>query len=252
MQQPLNAGAFGPGDYLAWKNSYLLLPPQKNRWDLKPRPASDLTRAQFRKVLTKQKRLRKEDKFFDLVAFDRRTGEIVARVSLMEIVRSVSQTCFLGYTVNSTHWGKGYGKETVLAGIDIGFRDLQLHRIEAGIEPGNRRSWIFTSATLGDDPALRWFTEQRLEAFQSDSGAVELTAAGEGFDARFGLRMVSLDRPETLQWLGRFLGRIHDPLKQWKLSPMDLESRRRWEDYTRAKEAMLERTHIPEAPWWTH
>ncbi|WGT61250.1 polyphosphate kinase 2 [Variovorax paradoxus] len=48
----------------------------------------------------------------------------------------------------------------------------------------------------------------------------------------------------------RFLGRIHDPLKQWKLSPMDLESRRRWEEYTRAKEIMLERTHIPEAPWW--
>src|SRR3954447_12016887 len=48
----------------------------------------------------------------------------------------------------------------------------------------------------------------------------------------------------------RFQLRIHDPLKQWKLSPMDLESRRRWEDYTRAKEIMLERTHIPEAPWW--
>ncbi|MEJ1167608.1 polyphosphate kinase 2 [Variovorax sp. CCNWLW235] len=48
----------------------------------------------------------------------------------------------------------------------------------------------------------------------------------------------------------RFLGRIHDPLKQWKLSPMDLESRRRWEEYTKAKEIMLERTHIPEAPWW--
>ena len=48
----------------------------------------------------------------------------------------------------------------------------------------------------------------------------------------------------------RFLGRIHDPLKQWKLSPMDLESRSRWEGYTKAKEIMLERTHIPEAPWW--
>ncbi len=48
----------------------------------------------------------------------------------------------------------------------------------------------------------------------------------------------------------RFVGRIQDSLKQWKLSPMDLESRRRWEDYTRAKETMLERTHIPEAPWW--
>jgi polyphosphate kinase 2 len=48
----------------------------------------------------------------------------------------------------------------------------------------------------------------------------------------------------------RFLGRIHDPLKQWKLSPMDLQSRRRWEEYTKAKEVMLERSHIPEAPWW--
>jgi polyphosphate kinase 2 len=48
----------------------------------------------------------------------------------------------------------------------------------------------------------------------------------------------------------RFLGRIHDPLKQWKLSPMDLESRRRWEEYTKAKEIMLERTHIADAPWW--
>ena len=48
----------------------------------------------------------------------------------------------------------------------------------------------------------------------------------------------------------RFQMRIQDPIKQWKLSPMDLESRRRWEQYTKAKEAMLERTHIPEAPWW--
>ncbi|MBT8522463.1 polyphosphate kinase 2 [Polynucleobacter paneuropaeus] len=48
----------------------------------------------------------------------------------------------------------------------------------------------------------------------------------------------------------RFMMRIHDPLKQWKLSPMDLESRRLWEAYTKAKETMLERTHIPEAPWW--
>ncbi|MCJ2047693.1 polyphosphate kinase 2 [Methylobacterium sp. J-078] len=48
----------------------------------------------------------------------------------------------------------------------------------------------------------------------------------------------------------RFHMRIHDPLKQWKLSPMDVQSRRRWEDYTKAKEDMLARTHIPEAPWW--
>ncbi|MFZ9764606.1 MAG: polyphosphate kinase 2, partial [Burkholderiaceae bacterium] len=48
----------------------------------------------------------------------------------------------------------------------------------------------------------------------------------------------------------RFTMRIKDPLKQWKLSPMDLESRKRWEAYTKAKELMLERSHIPEAPRW--
>ncbi len=48
----------------------------------------------------------------------------------------------------------------------------------------------------------------------------------------------------------RFLMRIHDPMKQWKLSPMDLQSRVRWELYTKAKEEMLHRTNIPEAPWY--
>ena len=47
----------------------------------------------------------------------------------------------------------------------------------------------------------------------------------------------------------RFLMRIHDPLKQWKLSPMDLQSRVRWERYTKAKEEMFSRTNIPESPW---
>ncbi|MET0705904.1 MAG: polyphosphate kinase 2 [Tardiphaga sp.] len=47
----------------------------------------------------------------------------------------------------------------------------------------------------------------------------------------------------------RFSMRIADPLKQWKLSPMDVQARARWEAYTKAKEAMLEHTHIAEAPW---
>jgi len=48
----------------------------------------------------------------------------------------------------------------------------------------------------------------------------------------------------------RFTMRIKDPLKQWKLSPMDLESRRMWESYTKAKETMLEKTHTSDSPWW--
>jgi len=48
----------------------------------------------------------------------------------------------------------------------------------------------------------------------------------------------------------RFRGRIEDRTKRWKLSPMDLESRKRWFDYSRAKDAMFLHTDIPESPWW--
>lgn len=47
----------------------------------------------------------------------------------------------------------------------------------------------------------------------------------------------------------RFTARIDDPLRQWKLSPMDLESYRRWYDYSRARDMMLKATHSKHAPW---
>ncbi len=48
----------------------------------------------------------------------------------------------------------------------------------------------------------------------------------------------------------RFKSRLTDPMRQWKLSPMDLESITRWEDYSRAKDEMMVHTDIPEAPWF--
>jgi len=47
----------------------------------------------------------------------------------------------------------------------------------------------------------------------------------------------------------RFKSRLHDPLRRWKLSPMDLQSITHWEDYSRAKDEMFIHTDIPEAPW---
>ena len=48
----------------------------------------------------------------------------------------------------------------------------------------------------------------------------------------------------------RFESRLDDPMRRWKLSPMDLESITRWEDYSRAKDEMFVHTDIPEAPWY--
>ena len=48
----------------------------------------------------------------------------------------------------------------------------------------------------------------------------------------------------------RFQGRLEDPTKRWKLSPMDVESRTRWVEYSKAKDAMFAHTDIKQAPWW--
>ena len=95
---------------------------------------------------------------------------------------------------------------------------------------------------------------ERVMGFCSDEDLEEFFRSVPEFEkmlVRSGLRLIKYWFSITSdEQHARFLARIHDPLKQWKLSPMDLESRRRWEDYTRAKEIMIDRTHIPEAPWW--
>jgi polyphosphate kinase 2 len=49
----------------------------------------------------------------------------------------------------------------------------------------------------------------------------------------------------------RFASRLDDPMRRWKLSPMDVESLLRWEDYSRAKDEMFVQTDTNESPWWT-
>ena len=95
---------------------------------------------------------------------------------------------------------------------------------------------------------------ERVMGFCSDSDVEEFFRTVPEFEkmlVRSGITLIKywFSISDDEQHL-RFQMRIHDPIKQWKLSPMDLQSRRRWEAYTKAKEAMLERTHIPEAPWW--
>ena len=104
------------------------------------------------------------------------------------------------------------------------------------------RSWYNRA---GVERVMDFCTDEQYEEFFRTVPALEKMLVSSGVQIIKYWFSIS-DEEQNL----RFLGRIHDPLKQWKLSPMDLESRRRWEEYTKAKEIMLERTHIPEAPWW--
>ncbi|VVD64368.1 polyphosphate kinase [Pandoraea eparura] len=104
------------------------------------------------------------------------------------------------------------------------------------------RSWYNRA---GVEHVMGFCTESEYEEFFRSVPEFEKMLVRSGIQIVKYWFSISDDEQEA-----RFLARIQDPLKQWKLSPMDLESRRRWESYTRAKEVMLERTHIPEAPWW--
>ena len=104
------------------------------------------------------------------------------------------------------------------------------------------RSWYNRA---GVERVMGFASESEVEQFFDDVPEFERMLI------RSGIRLVKYwfsitDEEQQM----RFLVRIHDPLKQWKLSPMDLQSRIRWEAYTKAKEEMLERTNIPEAPWY--
>jgi polyphosphate kinase len=104
------------------------------------------------------------------------------------------------------------------------------------------RSWYNRS---GVERVMEFANERQVEQFFEDVPEFERMLV------RSGIRLVKYwfsitDEEQQL----RFLMRIHDPLKQWKLSPMDLQSRVRWEAYTRAKEDTFARTNIPEAPWF--
>jgi polyphosphate kinase 2 len=103
------------------------------------------------------------------------------------------------------------------------------------------RSWYNRA---GVERVMGFAGEDQVEQFFNDVPEFERMLA------RSGIKLVKYwfsitDQEQQL----RFLMRIHDPMKQWKLSPMDLQSRVRWEAYTKAKEEMLERTNIKEAPW---
>src|SRR5262245_5620471 len=127
-----------------------------------------------------------------------------------------------------------------------------------------RTQWYFqryaTNLPAGGEIALfdrSWYNRagvERVMGFCTDDQAEEVFRSVPEFErmlVRSGTILIKYwfsITDEEQQY--RFLMRIHDPLKQWKLSPMDVQARSRWEQYTRAKEEMLRRTHIPEAPWW--
>ena len=103
------------------------------------------------------------------------------------------------------------------------------------------RSWYNRA---GVEHVMGFCTEKEYKQFLKGCPAFENVLINNGII----LMKYWLDVSEKEQHK-RFLARIQDPSKRWKLSPMDLESHRRWYDYSRARDAMLAATDTPTAPW---
>jgi len=104
------------------------------------------------------------------------------------------------------------------------------------------RSWYNRA---GVERVMGFCTEEQSERFLALVPSVEREMiAQNGIVLRKYFLDVSQDEQRR-----RFEARINDPIKHWKLSPMDVESVRRWWDYTAAYQRMIEATHTPEAPW---
>jgi polyphosphate kinase 2 len=95
---------------------------------------------------------------------------------------------------------------------------------------------------------------ERVMGFCTNEEHAEFMSTVNGFElalTRSGLILIKywLDISDETQE-ERFQQRLHDPRRRWKLSPMDLEARSRWVDYSKARDAMLAHTSTDHAPWY--
>jgi len=104
------------------------------------------------------------------------------------------------------------------------------------------RSWYNRA---GVERVMGFCTKEEYSRFLHQCPIFERLLVEDGILLRKYWFSVSDDEQER-----RFRARLEDPMRQWKLSAMDLESISRWEDYSRAKDEMFVHTDIPEAPWY--
>jgi polyphosphate kinase 2 len=182
--------------------------------------------------------------------------------------------------VKMQYWIKhvGYRLVVVFEGRDAAGKGGTIKRITEPLNP--RGCHVVALGTPSDQQKTQWYFQRYVENFPS-AGEIVLfdrswyNRAGVekvmGFCSNEQISEFMMSCPEFERMLvrsgikllkywfsvsdeeqeARFQSRIDDPARRWKLSPMDLESRNRWVEFSKAKDEMFAHTNIPEAPWFT-
>ncbi len=182
--------------------------------------------------------------------------------------------------VKMQYWIKhvGYRLIILFEGRDAAGKGGTIKRITEPLNP--RGCNVVALGTPSDQQKTQWYFQRYVEHFPS---AGEIVLFDRSWYNRAGVeKVMGFCSPEQVEefmlscpefermlvrsgitlvkyWFSvsdeeqeaRFLSRINDPARRWKLSPMDLESRDRWVEFSRAKDEMFAHTNIPEAPWFT-
>lgn len=126
--------AYREDDYEGWREAQINRLPQQNKFDKGRPPKDHLTRSAFKKRIKQFQARANRDELYVFGIFNKQTGQHVGVVDLFVIVRKDLHWANLGYSIHNNQWGQGYAKEAAKAAIQIGFKNLGLHRIEAAME----------------------------------------------------------------------------------------------------------------------
>ena len=209
------------------------------------------------------------------VAADRGKGErLKKKLYESELERLQTDLVKMQYWVKAT----GFRMIVVFEGRDAAGKGGTIKRLTEPLNPRGCR--VVALGTPSDQQKTQWYFQRYVEHFPS---AGEIVVFDRSWYNRAGVERVMEfcsqeqverfldDCPRFEQMLvnsgilllkywfsvsdveqeARFQSRIDDPTRRWKLSPMDLEARNRWVQFSKAKDAMFARTNIPEAPWFT-
>ncbi|MBM5803090.1 MAG: polyphosphate kinase 2 [Cyanobacteria bacterium K_DeepCast_35m_m2_155] len=210
----------------------------------------------------------------DDVADAKTSGRLDRRLYERELTRLQEELVKMQYWVKAT----GFRLIVLFEGRDAAGKGGTIKRITEPLNPRGCR--VVALGTPSDQQKSQWYFQRYVEHFPS---AGEIVIFDRSWYNRAGVeRVMGFCSPQQVEeflqscpefermlvrsgivllkyWFSvsddeqeaRFQARIDDPTRRWKLSPMDLEARNRWQDFSAAKDAMFARTNIPEAPWFT-
>ena len=127
-------------DFSVWLKERQGRKPSQNEFDRGQVSEKFLTEEKFHRVLRRLEKAAQKDLLFSFGIFHRETGESLGRLSFRITTRQSFQSANLGYEISNQYWGKGYAAEAVKAIIPVAFKNLQLHRVEVGVESHNLAS----------------------------------------------------------------------------------------------------------------